>query len=88
MIENCILRLLCVAPGKGYNMTLNEKMFNITLTENEVTELHKLLNDLSRHYKELSEGFGDENYQKSRKAKGYRNEFAILVNTSYMGDDA
>lgn len=21
MIENCILRLLCVAPGKGYNMT-------------------------------------------------------------------
>ena len=70
-------------------MTINEKLFTITFTENEVEELHKLLNDLKKHYREQSVELGKKGfYQLESKARTYRNEFASLVNTHYMGDDA
>ena len=73
-------------------MTLNEKNFVITLTEEEITLLHKAANEMKKSNEILLDSEDINTRMRASKVvsdcRHIRNALAGLVGTTYMGNDA
>lgn len=68
-------------------MTLNAKHFDITFTADDCVKLHRFLHELYKQYKEKGKAHNSA-YKRAQEIREYRDFFAELVSTNYMGEDA